>query len=304
VLFAHKNICSTSNIENLYTQLGYSDSPVYVLRTALFKNSSSQKFMGGIDYILHITADKRDFDKDFNPLKSNADILNNNYCDNRKCIFWIDEKIAKTFSKSVFANVSNVILDTDLKNTFYTLLTNPKTIFDDLLLGFMNYQGDPINLSWKGLIDLDNSENGNRYKFMSALCKQSPNIPAYPYLCACLGNGNEVASYKIANSNFSMFCHSQKCFDGYPGTFKYIPSTPQKCTTITLCDQRLEGNVFKFVKIDKSKCDQTINTNNLEPAKSSKFTKSSHNAFYFTFIVLCVVFAFIVLIFNNNKNTV
>jgi hypothetical protein len=302
VLFAHKSICSATDVGNLYTQLSYSESPVYVLRTALFKISSSQKVMGGIDYTFWITGAKNHYDSNYNPIKTNEYMRENVYCKRKDC--WLNMKFAKTYSKSVFANVSNVIINTDIGNTNYLLLTNPKSIFDDILSGFMNYQGDITNLTWKGLIDLDDSENGNRYKFISALCKQSPNIPAYPYLCACLGNGNEVASFKIANSNFSMFCHSQKCFDGYPGTFKYIPSTPQKCATIMMCDQRLEGNVFKFVKIDTSKCDQTINTTNLEPVKSNALTKKSYNVFYFTLIVLCAVFAFIVLILQVNKNTV
>lgn len=302
VLFAHKSICSTTDVKNLYTQLSYSASPVYVLRTALFKNSSIEKVYG-IDYTFWITGAKNHYDSNYNPIKSNEYMRENIYCTREDC--WINMKFAKTYSKSVFANVSNVIINKDIENTQYFLLTNPKSIFDDLVSGFMKAEGDYKNLTWKGLTDLDNSENGNRYKFMSAVCKQSPNIPAYPYLCACLGNGNEDALFKKNNPNFSMFCHSQKCFDGYPGTYKYIPTTPQKCATIMMCDQRLEGNVFKFVKIDKSKCDQTINTtNNLEPAKSSAHTKKSYNAFYFTFIVICAVFAFIVLILQIDKNTV
>ena len=194
----------------------------------------------------------------------------------------------------------------DIANTdgsTYTLLTNPKTILYDLVEGFMSQEGDYKNLVWKG-INVDDGSFGNRFEFISTLCRLSLNVPAYPDLCACLGNGDEEAELKKNNPKFSFFCYSQKCFQGDPGTYKFIPSQEPQCPPIKMCDQRLEGNVFKFVKIDKSQCNQTINTSNLSPAQSRALTTRSHNAIFFTTIVLCVVFAIMVLIFNNNKNTV
>jgi hypothetical protein len=167
----------------------------------------------------------------------------------------------------------------------------------------MSQEGDYPNLRWKG-INVDDGSSGNRFKFISTLCRLSYNVPAYPDLCACLGNGDEETELKKTNPKFSFFCYSQKCFQGDPGTYKYIPSVQPECPTIKMCDQRLEGNVFKFVKIDKRECNQTINTSNLSPVKGSAVAKRSYNAFFFTTIVFCVVFAIMVVICNNNKNTV
>jgi hypothetical protein len=297
VLFVHKSICLPFDINNLYTLMGaYSESGaysnnkrVYVLRTALFKNTTEQPLQSiQFSYTLYIL--KQDY-KRYNPgYRYNANTSN------------------RIIRRSTFLNVANALVSTDISNdignTYYTFLTNPKTILNDLVAGFMmSNEGDYQNLIWKGIND-DDGSSGNRFLFISTLCRLSPNIPAYPDLCACLGNGDEETELKKTNPKFSFFCYSQKCFQGDPGTYKFIPSVQPVCPPITMCDQRLEGNVFKFVKIDKSQCNQTINTSNLSPAKSITLTKRSYNAIFFTTIVLCVVFAIMVLIFNNNKNTV
>jgi hypothetical protein len=335
VLFAHNSICNSVDRPNLYVNLGQTyDSglgpftqnnytsdgkprivpkkPIYVLRTALFKTFTNQT-LPGFDYNFRYKGSiydrncvdlKRNYNKGCGGLCNKDQVRPSKGQDNfTPC--WIDETTPiDRLRPSIFYNVSNVLVNIDLGNNYYyKLLTNPKIIFDDLVSAFMKSQGNVANISWKGLNSQENKNN-----FILALCKESPNLPAYPFLCECLGNGNEEAELKKLNPQFSMFCHSKKCYDANdndPDIFKYRPGQQPSCPSITLCNIKLEGNVFKYVNINNNSCSQVIDTNNLSGSRGSAITIRSHyNAICFMAVVVFIVFAFIVLILKVNKNTV
>jgi hypothetical protein len=331
VLFAHNSICNSVDRPNLYVNLGQTydsglgpyipskfifvgqkyDSDlgpfiprnnVYVLRTALFKTFTNQT-LPGIDYNFRYNG--ATFDRNCIDLERRENVgCSGQICNGITEACWVDETIPERLKPTIYYNVSNVlVVNNDLGNNYYKLLTNPKTIFDDLVSAFMKSQGNVANISWKGLNSQENKNN-----FISALCKESPNLPAYPFLCECLGNGNEEAELKKLNPQFSMFCHSKKCYDANdndPDIFKYRPGQQPSCPSITLCNIKLEGNVFKYVNINNNSCSQVIDTNNLSGSRGSAITiRSHHNAICFMAVVVFIVFAFIVLILKVNKNTV
>ncbi len=286
VLFAHKDICAKKELaapnKNLYTPLGIffnASDNVVVLRTALFTNRTNQTMS-------YFSATYAEYVAGY-----------------RKNDTWVDAKFNyqdETYVKGSF-NVDNVILKNNSVNVYYTLLTNPKTVFDGIISAFMNSEGDSENLTWKGLNDLNYSELGIRYSFFSGLCSQSPVIPGYPYICACLGNGDEEAMFQKQDPNFSFFCNSAKCQNSNGlNVFKFTPTIKPLCPDVYLCNQNIEGNVFTFVKVksDMSKCQLTANSSVMGILQQPTCVG------IYVSVIAVIVLLLVILFYASNKNTV
>jgi hypothetical protein len=102
-------------------------------------------------------------------------------------------------------------------------------------------------------------DNFARY-VMHEICKlQNIDIPKYPKICACIGQGTEVADTRIAlkNSMYRPMCHNAECVDADPNsTIKreiFHFRSPLPCSEMIYCNKDVNLGFTRNLSIKNSR---------------------------------------------------